>query len=77
MTDEFIREAQCRRITGLSRSTRWRLERASQFPRRRSISPGCVAWLRTEIEDWIAERAAVRVYEAQNPVKPRTGHAAA
>jgi len=59
MTDEFIREPECRRITGLSRTTRWRLERAGQFPQRRPISPGCVGWLLSEIDDWIAARAVV------------------
>jgi prophage regulatory protein len=58
MTDEFIREAQCRRITGLSRSTRWRLERAGEFPRRHPISPGCVGWLRSEIEAWVTARTS-------------------
>jgi prophage regulatory protein len=54
--DEIIREPDCRRITGLSRSTRWRMERAGQFPRRRKISPGCTGWLASEIAAWIADR---------------------
>jgi len=56
--DEIVRERECKRITGLSRSTRWRLERAGQFPQRRPISPGCVGWLLSEIDDWVATRAA-------------------
>jgi predicted DNA-binding transcriptional regulator AlpA len=37
--DAIIREPECHQRTGLSRSTRWRLERVEQFPRRRRISP--------------------------------------
>lgn len=58
MVDRFLREREVRQITGLSRSSRWRLERLGLFPRRRTISPGAVAWLESEIEAWITERAA-------------------
>lgn len=56
LQDEIIREPECHRVTGLSRSTRWRLERAGLFPRRRRISPGCTGWLRSEILGWVASR---------------------
>jgi prophage regulatory protein len=52
--DSIIREPECRKITGLSRSTRWRLERDGMFPRRRRVSPGCSGWLRSEITAWVA-----------------------
>lgn len=51
--DRFIREAEVRRITGLSRSTRWRLERDRKFPKRRRISPNAVGWLASEIREWM------------------------
>jgi prophage regulatory protein len=54
--DRIIRERECRRITGLSRSTRWRLERVGKFPRRRQISPGCSGWLLSEVRGWVASR---------------------
>ena len=57
MTDRFIREPECKRITGLSRTTRGRLERAGLFPKRHQISPNAVAWLESEIQDWLRERA--------------------
>jgi prophage regulatory protein len=56
--DRFIREPECREITGLSRSTRWRLERNGKFPRRRRISVGTTGWLASEIAFWVRERAA-------------------
>jgi prophage regulatory protein len=57
IADRIVREFECRQITGLSRSTRWRLEREGLFPRRRRISPGCSGWLCSEIIAWVAERA--------------------
>jgi prophage regulatory protein len=56
--DRFVREPECQRITGLSRSTRWRLERARKFPRRCRISTGAVGWLLSELEEWVAAKAA-------------------
>lgn len=58
MQDRFLRESDVRRISGLSRTTRWRLERAGKFPRRRQISANAVGWLESEIADWIEARAA-------------------
>lgn len=54
--DRFIRETECRRISGLSRTTRWRLERKGEFPRRRQISPGAVGWLSSELATWLSAR---------------------
>ena len=58
VTDRFLREAEVRHITGLSRTTRWRLERDGKFPRKRRISENAVAWLASEIGSWMAERPA-------------------
>jgi predicted DNA-binding transcriptional regulator AlpA len=49
--DAIIREPECEALTGLSRSARWRMERAGRFPARIRISPGCrgpraLIWLR-------------------------------
>lgn len=38
-----------------------RLEKANRFPKRIQISPGRVGWLKSEIEQWIIERAAERI----------------
>lgn len=54
--DRFIGEAEIKKITSLSRSTRWRLERSGGFPKKRRISPNRVAWLESEILDWIEAR---------------------
>jgi prophage regulatory protein len=55
MTDRFLRERELRAMTGLSRTTRWRLERAGQFPRKRRISPGAVGWLESEVVTWMEQ----------------------
>ncbi len=57
MTDErFLREPEVHRVTALSRTTRWRLEQADRFPRKRKLSDNAVGWLASEIEAWMAER---------------------
>ena len=57
--DRFIRERECRELTALSRTTRWRLERAGQFPRRRQLSPNACGWILSEVVQWMTERAEV------------------
>ena len=54
--DRFIGEAEIKKITSLSRSTRWRLERSGDFPKKRRISPNRIAWLESEVLAWIAAR---------------------
>lgn len=43
-------------LTGLSRSTIWRLEKEKLFPARRSLSGKRVGWIRSEVEAWIETR---------------------
>ena len=40
----------------LSDVTIWRMEKLGQFPKRRHISPGRVAWLASEVDAWIESR---------------------
>lgn len=56
ITDRFIREPECLKITGLSRPTRWRLEKEGKFPKRRKISENTMGWLASEIDEWIKNR---------------------
>ena len=53
-TDRFLSEAEVEEITNLSRSTRWRKERAGTFPRKHKISENRSANLHSEILAWIA-----------------------
>lgn len=56
--DRFVREAECRAITGLSRSTRWRLSRTGDFPKPIRVSENIVAWRLSAIQKWMEARAA-------------------
>jgi len=53
----YIRDPECRTVTGLSRSTRWRLEKAGKFPRRRQLSARAIGWVAAEIDEWAKQRA--------------------
>ncbi|UUF26870.1 AlpA family transcriptional regulator [Escherichia coli] len=48
-TDRFIREKECQQLTGLSRSCRYRLEKAGQFPSRRKLGGRSVGWSLSEV----------------------------
>ncbi|AII88191.1 helix-turn-helix transcriptional regulator [Planktomarina temperata] len=39
-----------------SRAHLYRLEDQGEFPKRRRIGPNRVAWIRTEVEQWLAKR---------------------
>ena len=43
-------------VTGLSRTTVWRLERRGDFPRRLRLSENSCGWLAEEIDDWLLSR---------------------
>jgi predicted DNA-binding transcriptional regulator AlpA len=54
--DRIVREPERARLTGLSRTTWWALERMGQVPRRRQLGPGSIGWLLSELEEWIRSR---------------------
>ena len=65
MTDDIILEPECRALSRLSSTSRWRLERQGKFPKRFKVGDpaaqnGRVAWSRAEIEHWRHERMAAR-----------------
>jgi prophage regulatory protein len=60
MTDIFLRGKDVTRVTGLSRSMRYRLIDLGEFPQPIKISERCVAWSAAEIERWQQERIAER-----------------
>lgn len=45
---------------GYSKVQLWRLEKQGEFPRRVPLGRGRHGWLESEIDSWIAERAATR-----------------
>lgn len=56
--DRIIRERECRQLTGLSRTTRWVLERRGLFPTRRRLTANSIGWLESELRTWMASREA-------------------
>lgn len=56
MDERIIREEECKKLTGSSRSTRYRWERQGLFPLRKELGPNSVGWLLSEIVAWIASR---------------------
>ena len=58
MHNEFLRWPRVRQLTGLSRSTIWRLEKNGQFPARRKLSANSVGWSLIELQAWMQSRNA-------------------
>jgi prophage regulatory protein len=60
LPEELILKHERRRLVPLSDPTIWRMERRGEFPRRIQVSPGRVAWRRSEIEQWLEQRSSAR-----------------
>jgi prophage regulatory protein len=68
-------------MTGISRSTAWRLSQAGAFPSRVSVSPGRVGWWESELTAWKSMRGSARAIDAppraartqalEPPMRPR------
>jgi predicted DNA-binding transcriptional regulator AlpA len=57
--DRFLPWRKVQDITGLGRTTAWRLRRAGDFPHPVPISPGRVAWRERDIAAWNESRGLV------------------
>lgn len=57
--DRIIREAECSKLTGVSRTTRYELEKKGSFPSRRNLGGRSVGWLLSEVMDWVQNRDRV------------------
>ena len=55
----ILRRPEVERLTGLSRSTIYRLMNAGAFPRQHKLGLGSVGWMQGEIANWIASRPVV------------------
>ena len=54
--DRIVRERECQRITGLSRTSRYELEREGRFPKRIRLSSQAYGWRLSALLSWIDER---------------------
>lgn len=55
--DRLLAWRQVRDLTGISRTTAWRLQNAGTFPKPVHISPGRVGWRESEVAAWTARLA--------------------
>lgn len=55
-TDVIVRKPELRKITGLSDTTIWRLEKTKKFPQRRRLSASAYGWLLSEVLAWVRSR---------------------
>ena len=54
--NKYLRESDAVIISGMSRTTRWRLEQKGEFPKRYQISAGITAYKLSEVIDWFDTR---------------------
>lgn len=54
-----VRLPEVRRITGLGRSTIYRLQADRKFPPRIKLGVRAVGWLEREVQEWLATRVAI------------------
>ncbi len=56
----LIRLKEVMSLTGLGRSSIYKFMEESRFPKSVSLGDRAVAWIESEIEDWIVEKIAER-----------------
>ena len=60
--DRIILEKETKNLTGLSKSTRLRLEKLGKFPRRLKLSKNRIGWKLSALQKWI-EELKISLYE--------------
>ena len=54
--DRILRDAECEKLTGLKKNTRYKLEAEGQFPLRRRITERLSGYSYLEVQAWIDDR---------------------
>ena len=70
MIDRLLRRRQIEEITGLSRSSIYRLMQTGDFPRPIRVGPAAVRWKASEITAWLESRPVARS-EVGSPDEPQ------
>ncbi len=68
--DRLLPWRDVRALTGISRTTAWRLQNCGRFPLPVVISPGRVGWRESDLNAW---KAGLAVRGATPPDRPRPG----
>ena len=56
---KFLTAKQVMNMTGLSRTSIWRLEKDGEFPKRRQLGPRRIGWVESTILEWMETRSPV------------------
>lgn len=56
MTDRLLTRKEVEALTGLSRSTLYRMKKEGRFPQPRQMGSRAVRWPASEVELWVQER---------------------
>lgn len=70
MINLIWREAKVKEVTGLSKSTRWRLMKTGDFPQKVQLGPRAVGWRADSIIAWCQNREVAKngpVAKKMNP----------
>jgi prophage regulatory protein len=62
---KFLTVKQVLEMTGLSRTTIWRLECSEEFPKRRQLGLRRIGWVESEVLDWMKSRTQVDSCESE------------
>jgi prophage regulatory protein len=68
----FLRLPEVKTVTGLSKSSLYALIRANSFPSPVRLGPRTVAWVRSEVRHWAAERILTSRSATSHPDNKRT-----
>lgn len=55
-SDRFVREAERFKMTSISRSYAYQLEKEGKFPRRTKLGNRSVVWLLSDLQAWMKQR---------------------
>ena len=73
MGDRLLRRRQVEEITGMTRSSIYRLMDSGDFPRPVRVGPAAVRWKESEITCWLESRAHSEESVPARPTQPRCG----
>ena len=65
MTETFLRLQAVKKRTGFESSQIYKLIKQGQFPKQIYLGPQSVAWLESEVTDWMKERIRLSRNEEQ------------
>ena len=56
---EFVRLPQVKQMTCLSKSSIYRLMDAGEFPKQVALGSRSVVWVKSQVEDWCAQKVSI------------------